>query len=175
MLYIKDYLIIFLTVCGLWSLSHAENEDHLNNRKLHIRGFHSSKTTKRALLSFGIKNFIKGEQATKKLLKGTIQLQTPTIRRENYLKQGDYKKAVHDFYSVKPSNVQDIVMPDRVKGKIGTVGDRTIKVQTWVDHGVTSIIITKGLGTSKERVKYIAYLKEQLVWPFGQKCTTCSN
>ena len=68
------------------------------------------------MVSFsGIKHFIKGEQATKKLLKGAFHINTPTKTREHYLKHGNYRTALNDFFSVKPSNVEDIVAPDWVR------------------------------------------------------------
>lgn len=169
-----DKLIFCLTILEIYSFSLAEKENGFHDRKLHVKDFSSSKRTERALFT-GIKRIIEGKQATKKLLKGTIQIPTSMTTIENYLKRGNQRTAIDDFFSVKPSNVQDFVMPGRVKGKVGTVGNLEIKVQTWVDHGATSIIITKGLGTKKQMSKYIAYQMEQMTWPFGQKCTTCSN
>lgn len=161
------YLILLLTVSSLWSLSHAENRDSLCKRAFEIKDLPFARRTKRALFS-GITNFIKGEQATKKLLKGTVHFNSRMKSREHYLKHGDYRTALDDFFSVKPSNVHDIVTPDRVIGKVGSVGDLEITVQTWVDHGTTSIIITKGFGTNKEMSKYIAYQMEQSAWALGQ-------
>lgn len=113
----------------------------------------------RTVLQFG-KSILKGITATTRILKGSTPLVSPLVpaaRSSNFVKPGTYDNALSDFLSVKPANVRNYEGPEGIKGKIGTIGDRTIIVENIENSSRGSLKIIENRGTMKERTKTIIY------------------
>ena len=65
----------------------------------------------------GIKSAIEGIKATAVVLRGSTEIVSVTPSTRKYVKQGTYKTAVTDFFSVHPTNVRDY----KRSGEVGVI------------------------------------------------------
>lgn len=103
----------------------------------------------------------RGYAAAKKLLDGSIRVLPPKNKKlREFVKPGDYNKALKDFESVRPYDVQKLYGPQGVVRRVGHVGDRTIiltrdKFQKKRGRQVTlEIIKSKYLDSGIDRITY---------------------
>lgn len=66
-----------------------------------------------------------GQRALQTVLKGSTEVPGDTRIFNQFVKRGNYQKALADFQSIRPVNVKETVS-DGVRIRVGEVGDRLV-------------------------------------------------
>lgn len=120
------------------------------------KGYFARKRRKRVANIIGYGVFV-GMRAVRTLLSGAKEVRSHRMFFKQFEKPGDYSQTLKDFYSVKPTHVEDFELPGVVEGKTGRVGDRTILIESTGDLGKPQMEIYHSIGTALERVDRIIY------------------
>lgn len=118
----------------------------------HTKGLLHEDRNKRSVFGLGIKAFI-AWKARNKLLDGAelVWEKMGTGTRE-FVKKGDYFKAIDEFFSVKPHGVRDLELPGGEEGIMGFVGDSAIIIRKRGVDNSAQMSITKN---KKDYPEYI--------------------
>lgn len=138
-------------------LSQSANADYIKRSWLDQRGFAEDARSKRSVFDFGIKGAIDGIKATALLLRGSEEILSATPNTRKFVKPGTFKTAVTDFFSVNPTNTRDYSRAGGVRGKVGTIGDRTITVETKEGSSIGTVTIFKRKMRDGKSAKEIIY------------------
>lgn len=114
---------------------------------------------RRAIVTIG-RAFWRGLAAVKRLLRGATEIKpksTSTVKE--YSKTGGFRKALRDFDTVYPHNVERFSAPGGVYGKNGVVGDRELILNNGGTKGKPTIVIKQlreptGKAKVTERITY---------------------
>lgn len=124
---------------------------------------------KRAIFTIG-PAVIRGMKATTKLLRKAKQIPSGTkhmsagdvtVEFRQFVKPGNYDTAMKDFFSVKPTGVQEFELPKQYKGLMGMIGDREISITDKdIIEGSPIMMILQTLPSGKHRIDRIIYHSE---------------
>lgn len=114
------FCIIFSITCSAKSV----NDDYSKEKGNELTGYSSMTRQKRAAKIIGTALRWFGQNAFKKVLLGAKLMHTDDGTKW-FLKAGGYRKALSDFYSLKPTQ---ITKPPEGTGFIGMANGRTVSV-----------------------------------------------
>lgn len=123
-----------------------------NDAKNDIADYLPLDRDRRALVTLG-RTFWRGLKAVRQLLRGSVEIKSKsTSTVKEYSKTGGFRKALRDFDTVYPYNVERFNAPGGVYGKNGIVGDRELILSNGGTTGNPTIVI-KQLRDPSEKAK----------------------
>lgn len=122
-MYCTTCFIILVASCSiLQPLTQAKDIPDLYLQGKANAGFKDGQRSKRAVYTIGAA-VLRGMKATAEILKGTRKIEPNSkyersrvkfLKVQYYEKQGTYFTAMQDFFSVKPTDVKEIELPQKV-------------------------------------------------------------
>lgn len=85
---------------------------------------------------------LKGILAVKRILNGAMEVEPVTAVRE-FVKRGNYDKALKDFQKTRAGAVEFIEGPNGAMGRMGTIGDRKIILKKKGEEGNPTLEVIK--------------------------------
>ena len=99
-----------------------------------------------------------GADAVTKLISGAKRIRSREKHVQVFQKAGDFKTAVQEFKSLRPSSLKEASYPFGHKVLYGTVGDRFIQVVNYGKGGKPTMTVLKqredGVSSTAVRIKY---------------------